>query len=59
MAGVKRKKPSLPSIPLDTTYCNRGVWLVKVPNYLSEAWNESDKGDIVGTMNIKTSVAPL
>lgn len=51
MAGVKRKKPS---VPLDTSQCNRGVWLVKVPNYLSEAWNESKTGEVVGTMKIRT-----
>ena len=51
VAGVKRKKPS---VPLDTSLCNRGVWLVKVPNYLSNAWNESEKGTIVGKMKIRT-----
>lgn len=45
---MKRKKS-----PLDTTLCNRGVWLIKVPNYLSEAWSGSEKGGVVGTMKIK------
>ncbi len=54
MAGVKRKKPSVPTVPLDTSLCNRGVWLVKVPNYLSNAWDKSEKGGIVGKMKIRT-----
>ena len=49
VVGKKRKAQ-----PLDTSHSSRGIWLVKVPNYLSEAWNRADKGKPVGTMRIRT-----
>lgn len=37
---------------LDTSNAARGVWLVKVPNYLSERWKKAKKDQDLGKMRI-------
>jgi hypothetical protein len=50
----KRKKGS--SL-LDVKHSSRGVWLVKVPNYVSESWKKAKPHHELGRMRIskKTS----
>lgn len=37
---------------LDTSHATRGVWLVKVPNYLSESWKKASESQELGKMRI-------
>lgn len=37
---------------LDTGQAGRGVWLVKVPNYLSEAWERAGQEKCLGVLRI-------
>ena len=37
---------------LDTSQAGRGVWLVKVPNYLSEAWGRAGQEQCLGVLKI-------
>ena len=46
---VKKKSPRR---SFNTVHATRGVWLVKVPNYLSEAWRNAGKGENLGKMKI-------
>ena len=46
---VKKKSPRR---TFNTVHATRGVWLVKVPNYLSEAWRKAGKGESLGKMKI-------
>ena len=41
-------KPS--SRPLDVTRATREVWLVKVPNYMSDIWSKAEPGADLGVM---------
>lgn len=40
---------------LDLTCAGRGVWLVKVPKYISECWKKAKAGDEVGKVVISKS----
>lgn len=44
----KSAKPA--SRPLDVTRATREVWLVKVPNYLSDIWSKTAPGAELGVM---------
>ncbi len=46
----KRKKPS--DKDLDLNNANRGVWLVKVPKYISDRWESSTDGAELGQLRI-------
>ena len=46
---IKKKSPRR---SFNTVHATRGVWLVKVPNYLSEAWRKAGKGENLGKMKI-------
>ncbi len=46
----KAKKPSDKEV--DLSNCNRGVWLVKVPKYISERWEAGGGGKDVGKLQI-------
>lgn len=39
---------------LNLKYASRGVWLVKVPKYMSECWKKAKPGDEVGQVVINT-----
>lgn len=41
-------KPS--ARPLDVSRATREVWLVKVPNYLSDIWSKTEPGADLGLM---------
>ncbi|XP_055954247.1 general transcription factor IIF subunit 2 isoform X2 [Patella vulgata] len=43
---------------VDTAAAGRGVWLVKVPKYLSEIWRESTPNSDVGKLKITRSKLP-
>ncbi|ESO85140.1 hypothetical protein LOTGIDRAFT_176078, partial [Lottia gigantea] len=43
---------------VDTAAAGRGVWLVKVPKYLSEIWKESPPNSDVGKLKITKSKLP-
>jgi transcription initiation factor TFIIF subunit beta len=40
---------------LNLKYAQRGVWLVKVPKYMSECWQKANPGDEVGKVVITTT----
>ena len=46
---VKRKRDMR---SLNTSHASRGVWLVKVPNYVSERWKKAKKDQELGKMRI-------
>ena len=49
----KSKKAAIAARELDVTWAGRGVWLMKVPNYLAAAWkNGTDIGTELGTIRI-------
>lgn len=50
--GSVVKKVKKESRTLDISYANRGVWLVKVPNYVSEAWKKVEPHKELGKMRI-------
>jgi len=43
---------------LDLSLANRGVWLVKVPKYMSECWKNANPGDEVGKVTITEGNGP-
>ncbi len=53
---VAMSKKALPvaSRELDTGHATRGVWLVKVPKYLSEAWMAAGASTDVGVMRVNS-----
>ena len=48
--SVKPEKASKTPRALDVTNATRGVWLVKVPNYLSTVWSKAPPGANLGIM---------
>ena len=44
--------------PLDVTRATREVWLVKVPNYLSDMWSKAEPGAELGVMRDASYVKP-
>lgn len=49
-ASKKSKKSS--SRELDVTNATRGIWLVKVPNYLADAWEGASPDSELGRIKI-------
>ena len=49
MLKVMSEKMELSS-ELDVTNAARGVWLVKVPNYLSDVWKQTGASTELGVM---------
>lgn len=47
--GVSKKKEAR---VFDTSHAKRDIWLVKVPNYISEAWKNAGPYDHLGKMRI-------
>ena len=46
----EKKVSKVSATPLDVTNAARGVWLVKVPNYLSDIWRKAGPSTELGTM---------
>ena len=46
------KKASKEARRLDTTGAGRGLWLVKVPNYMSEAWEKAGQLQSLGVLKV-------
>ena len=46
------KKASKEARKLDTTGAGRGLWLVKVPNYMSEAWGKAGQLQSLGVLKV-------
>ena len=38
---------------LDTLFAERGVWLLKVPNYLAETWGDCPSQHELGVISIR------
>jgi transcription initiation factor TFIIF subunit beta len=47
---MSEKAGKSPARPLDVTRATREVWLVKVPNYLSNMWSKAEPGADLGVM---------
>ena len=47
--SVKKRKDSR---VFDVTMATRGIWLVKVPNYMSEVWKKAEPHSELGKMRI-------
>ncbi|CAG0900533.1 unnamed protein product [Cyprideis torosa] len=47
---MSEKKPSFRD--LDLTNASRGVWLVKIPKYVSAEWEKAEAGSTVGKLSI-------
>ena len=54
MASSSKKsgKSKQPARELDTSNATKGVWLIKVPNYLSDMWKEAEPNSDLGLMRI-------
>ena len=50
MSEKPDKASKTPARALDVTNATRGVWLVKVPNYLSTVWSKAPPGADLGIM---------
>ncbi len=50
--GPSKPSTSKRARELDTTNATKGVWLVKVPNYLDEAWRKALPSTDLGVMTI-------
>lgn len=48
----KKVKKGVPARELDVTNSRRGVWLVKVPNYLAAAWKNAEPDSELGRIKI-------
>ena len=55
----KSSKSKQPARELDTANATKGVWLVKVPNYLSDVWKEAEPNSDLGIMRISTYVCTV
>ena len=53
---TKKSKNKQPARELDTSNATKGVWLIKVPNYLSEMWKEAEPNSDLGLMRISSYV---
>lgn len=58
MTSVKEETPGKPVRDVDLTAAGRGVWLVKVPKYLSEKWKKTSGKSEVGRLKITRSKVP-
>ena len=47
-----KKSKKTPARELDTANATRGIWLVKVPNYLAEAWKDADPESELGKIRL-------
>lgn len=54
MATSKKSKKSS-ARELDVACATKGVWLIKVPKYLSDAWGKAEAGSELGVMRIGSS----
>lgn len=46
----EKRSSKVAARPLDVTNASRGVWLIKVPNYLSDAWMKAGPNAELGVM---------
>lgn len=46
------------STKVDCTRAGQNVWLVKVPKYLADVWNQADASGIVGSLRIPKNSGP-
>lgn len=53
---TKKSKSKQPARELDTSNATKGVWLIKVPNYLSDVWKEAEPNSDLGIMRISSYV---
>ena len=53
---TKKSKSKQPARELDTSNATKGVWLIKVPNYLSDMWKEAEPNSDLGIMRISSYV---
>ena len=56
MSSSKKSKTKQPARELDTSNATKGVWLIKVPNYLSDLWKEAEPNSDLGLMRISSYV---
>ena len=47
-----KKSKKIPARELELTNSTRAVWLVKVPNYISEVWKNATPSSDLGMMKI-------
>lgn len=47
-----KKSKAVPARGLGISNATRGVWLVKVPNYLADAWKEAGPASELGKIKI-------
>ena len=50
--GPSKKSKKTPARELNTANATRGVWLVKVPNYLAEAWKDAQADSELGKLRL-------
>ena len=51
-AVSSKKAKKTPARELETANATRGVWLVKVPNYLAEAWKDAEPDSELGKIKL-------
>ena len=54
MSSKKSSKRAPPARELDLSNATRGVWLLKVPNYLANVWQLASNNSELGVMRIKS-----
>lgn len=52
--AAKKAKRGAPARELDVTNARKGIWLVKVPNYLADAWKDAEPDSELGRMKISS-----
>lgn len=54
MSSKKSSKHAPTARELDLSHATRGVWLLKVPNYLADVWQLATSNSELGVMRIKS-----
>ena len=54
---TKKSKSKQPARELNISNATKGVWLIKVPNYLSDVWKEAEPNSDLGVMRISSYVS--
>lgn len=49
---ASKKSKKVPARELDISNATRGIWLVKVPNYLADVWKDAEPDSELGTIKI-------
>ena len=49
---ASKKSKKVPARELDVSNATRGIWLVKVPNYLADVWEDAEPDSELGKVKL-------